>query len=201
MTVDSNLDNATVTLPYESFCYFDIFTSNQGYFSYIEDIWFVDDVNQTNMIIDTNEIQQWIIKIPVEWMNWTDIELHFTNMTLAYQPIIIQNIRNVGPIGAEFSYLGCDQWDMPSDYSEVGNVTTGFGAASTEDFVYVYLLANSMYPDQLSSLNITLTRVPTEILVLTKEPDLGGSGAPGFQWIWSISGIAIIVLLLKKKRI
>ncbi len=200
-TVDSYLDNGSVTLPYESFCYFDIFTSDPEHLSYIEDIWFVDNVNQTNILLDPSEARQWMIKIPVEWMNWTDIELHFTNFTLGSIPVIIQNIRGATLSSYEFSYLGLTQWEMPSDYSEIGNVTTGFGSASEEDFVYLYLFLNPMYPGELSSLNVTLTRIPTQILLLSKEADLGGSGAPGFEWIWSISTIALIVFFLRKKRI
>ncbi|MCK5343310.1 MAG: hypothetical protein KAR20_07890 [Candidatus Heimdallarchaeota archaeon] len=90
---------------------------------------------------------------------------------------------------------------MLSEYTEIGNVTTGFGAATDADFMYLYLWVTPLYSGELSSLNITLTRIPTEILILTKELDLGGSGAPGFEWILGISGIAIIVLLLKKKRL
>ncbi len=201
LTVDSSLDNGSVTLPYESFCYYDIFTSDQEAYSYIEDIWFENDVNQTNLLIDTTESPNWIIKVPVEWMNWTDVELHFTNLTLPFSPVIIQNIRSVGLTSHEVDYLVSDQWDMPSDYTEIGNVTTGFGAATDEDFVYIILYTYPLYPGELSSLNITLTRVPTQLLVMTKEPDLGGSSAPGFHWIWTISGIAICVLFLKNRKI
>ena len=89
---------------------------------------------------------------------------------------------------------------MPSDSTEVGNVTTGFGSVSEEDYVYLILYTNPLYPGELSFLNITLTRIPTQILILTKEADLGGSKAPGFGWIWSITTIVLIVFFLRKKN-
>jgi hypothetical protein len=121
-------------------------------------------------------------------------------MTLSFEPVLIQNIKGEGSMTYDVSYLGVDLSDMPSDYTEVGNVTTGFGSVSEEDFVYLILYTNPLYPGELSFLNITLTRIPTEILLLTKEANLGGSGAPGFEWLWGISSIILIAVFLRKKR-
>jgi hypothetical protein len=202
ITVDSMMDNGTHSLPYDNYCHFDVFLDDDYYFKYIDNIVFDGNIaNVTNYKINITNDQYLMLNIPVEWMNWTEVEINTINCTLISNPAMYQDIAKSASI-YELANINYDFFEHASWFDEIGNYTFGFGACTDQDYVPIYLSLNELFPDQLGVLNITFIRIPTKILLLTKETKVKlAGGAPGFDWIFTISGIGILVLFLKKKRI
>ena len=203
VTIDSYMTNGSYYLPYENVLHFDIFDYTRYFYDKAPTVTFTENVGQIiNYGLNASRYNGFFIEVPATWMNYTEVEMNYINGTVTESPDLMIDLPDDFNPGLEYramSYINED----PSDYTEVGNLTTGFGTPTTRDSVFLQFYFMDMDPDQKVMFNITFRMINTTILSLQKETTVKPAkapAAPGFEWVLGLLGLGTLVLLATKRR-
>lgn len=208
ITIDSYMNNGTL-LPYENTLRFDVYDSTGFYYDTSQTVTFTESIGQIqNFKINTSDYPSMIVKVPVTWMDWTEVEIKYINGTVseAALPIFLVDIPNY------FEYsVSTERHSLlrlvhenptPGNYTEIGNITTAFGSATYRDYVFLRFYIDSFAPDNVMSFNMTFRKINSTILRLQKETTVKPTkaAAPGFEWMIGLLGLGTLVILASRRK-
>ncbi|MFX0211130.1 MAG: hypothetical protein ACFFDT_34440 [Candidatus Hodarchaeota archaeon] len=209
MTGGSN----TNYLPYDFNIRFDIFDKTDFYLDKTATVTFsaADNTSAilTNYNFNTSRYYFLLVKVPVEWLNWTEVIVHYLNGTYSDEPHLCTDIMNVyGPDAGYDENMTINDYTRtpdPSALDEIANITFAFGSATNRSYIFLWFnfdqLTGVPDPDpEIVKINMTFTRIPTYILNLAKETKVKPKGAPGFEFLFGALGLGTLVLLATRKR-
>jgi len=201
MTMDSYMENDTDILVYENYIRLAAYNVQDYYYNVNYATNFTNsEASLTNIKINSTRYPEGaIIKIPASGFNWTEVEVHTLNGTMIDGMILYTDIPNVYNGDKENVILGFDLEQNPNNPDELGNYTTGYGAPTHRDYIYLVLLLDPSNIRKIVTFNLTLRSLPTSILSLEKENRSGGR-APGFEWLLSIFGLGTVVYIIRNKK-
>jgi len=203
IALDSYMDNNTDYLPYENYLRLGVYDVQDFYYNFDHGANFTDnEASLTNVQINTTRYPDGaIVKVPAAGYDWTEVEVHTLNGTMDNGIRMYVDIPNILSSAVEHVLLIFNLKEDPilSNPDQLGNYTTGYGAPTNQDYIYLALLLEPSNGREVVTFNLTLQRLPTSILTLEKETKVGGR-APGFEWIFSIFGLGTVVYIIRNKK-
>jgi len=203
IALDSFMANNTDYLPYENYLRLGVYDVQDFYYNFDHVANFTDnEASLTNVQINTTRYPDGaIVKVPAAGYDWTEVEVHTLNGTMANGIRMFVDIPNILSSTNEHVLLIYNLVENPilNNPDQLGNYTTGYGAPTNQDYIYLALLLEPSNGRKVVTFNLTLQRLPTSVLILEKETKVGG-GAPGFEWIFSIFGLGTVVYIIRNKK-
>ncbi|MHA2245942.1 MAG: hypothetical protein ACXADY_13350 [Candidatus Hodarchaeales archaeon] len=206
ITIDSFMSNGTA-LPYENTLRFDVYDTTGFYYDTSQTVTINESIGQIqNFEINTSNYPRMIVKVPVTWMDWTEVEINYINGTISDStvPIFLVDIPNYFEyfVQTEARSLSRLVHENPISYNEIGNMTTAFGSATYRDYVFLRFYIDSFAPNNIMSFNMTFRRFNSTILNLQKEVTVkpARGAAPGFEWVIGLLGLGTLVILATRRK-
>ncbi|MHA1225874.1 MAG: hypothetical protein ACTSPV_03950 [Candidatus Hodarchaeales archaeon] len=202
VTLDTYALNGTELIPYPAHLRFAFVDITSLLTSTTMDIEFDSSNRSTILNYEFNASRHFdfYLKVPLSGFNWTEVEIHTINGTVN-QIDMLMDIPLTFAIGNERVHLKYDIEENPISVNQVGNLTTAFGIMTEREYIYLCIMPTALGPDPVV-LNITLQRIPTQVLHLKKATNIKpvGTGAPGFEWFITLFALVLVISHKSKRK-